>query len=390
MFDFLSQPFESSRIGDYLLEHLGDPRWASFHAAVAFVKQSGVRHIAAPMAAMLDRGATVKLSVGIDLHGTSLEGLTQLLEVLEGRGELWVFHNASRVTFHPKVYAFEGPEEIDLLVGSGNLTEGGLYTNYEAAFAARLRKGQDERAIASLQSTLNEWIDPATGLARRLDRDLLEGLRVTRMILPEAETRETEYGEHDSNSGYVRESGIFPSVPVRRAPASAKYPGTTPGGRSRLRPRGAPDVVRGFVMTLGTTDAGSGQTTPGTSRRSPEVFIPLAARDHDPDFWGFPDLFDEDTTKPGKFDRKDVTMRIGAAVVSVNMMTWPDKHDFRLRSEALRSAGNVGDILRIERVEGRSYEYDAQTLAAGTAEFEQYDLLCTNSVRNSPKRWGYY
>ncbi len=32
---------------------------------------------------------------------------------------------------------------------------------------------------------------------------------------------------------------------------------------------------RGFVMTLQKTDVGRGQTTAGTSARSPEIFIPL-------------------------------------------------------------------------------------------------------------------
>ena len=43
----------------------------------------------------------------------------------------------------------------------------------------------------------------------------------------------------------------------------------------------------------------------------------------------------------------------------MNMMEWlPTKHDLRLRSEALRSAGSVGDILRMERVERTNdYEY---------------------------------
>lgn len=37
------------------------------------------------------------------------------------------------MTFHPKVYLFEGKEEASAIVGSSNLTAGGLYTNLEAA-----------------------------------------------------------------------------------------------------------------------------------------------------------------------------------------------------------------------------------------------------------------
>ena len=52
--------------------------------------------------------------------------------------------------------------------------------------------------------------------------------------------------------------------------------------------------VRIFAMTLQNTDVGKGQTTPGTSRRSPEIYIPLIARNFAPDFWGWPNKFIED------------------------------------------------------------------------------------------------
>jgi hypothetical protein len=43
-----------------------------------------------------------------------------------------VYQDSGR-TFHPKVYAIEGPEHATFIIGSGNLTKGGLFTNYEAA-----------------------------------------------------------------------------------------------------------------------------------------------------------------------------------------------------------------------------------------------------------------
>ncbi len=86
-------------------------------------------------------------------------------------------------------------------------------------------------------------------------------------------------------------------------------------------------------------------------------------------------------------------MRIGTAIVDVNMMTWPIKHDFRLRSEALRSAGNIGDILRIESTEGKNgFAYYVEIIPQGTIHYDQYLELCVNQVHssNSKKRWGYY
>ena len=143
-------------------------------------------------------------------------------------------------------------------------------------------------------------------------------------------------------------------------------------------------------MTLQQTDVGRGQVTTGASQRSPEIFIPLAARNEQPAFWDYPHAFTEDSRRPGKLDRTGVRMLLGATVVDVNMMTWPVKHDFRLRSEALRSAGHVGDILRIERTDGvRGYTYHVTIIPNGSALYPVMKAQCVNPVRNSDKAWGY-
>ena len=83
-------------------------------------------------------------------------------------------------------------------------------------------------------------------------------------------------------------------------------------------------------------------------------------------------------------------MRVGNEVVEVNMMTWPVKRDFRLRSEALRSLGDIGDILVMQRVAGSAVEYDVRVVAVGSADYEAMLARCDQSVRNSTKRFGYY
>ena len=72
------------------------------------------------------------------------------------------------------------------------------------------------------------------------------------------------------------------------------------------------------------------------------------------------------------------------------MMTWPDKHDFRLRSEHLRSAGNIGDILYMERSDGASgFSYYVEIIPQASIRYEQYLSQCINSVRHSKRLWGY-
>lgn len=144
-------------------------------------------------------------------------------------------------------------------------------------------------------------------------------------------------------------------------------------------------------MILQKTDVGVGQSTKGTSKRSPEIFVPLAARNAHPDFWDWPSAFKPDQNKPGKNDRHGVRIRLGGEIVAVNMMTWPDKYDFRLRSATLRSSGNVGDILRMEKADLSSdCDYEAEIIRRGTDRYSTYVVQCRESVLNSKKKYGYY
>lgn len=84
-------------------------------------------------------------------------------------------------------------------------------------------------------------------------------------------------------------------------------------------------------------------------------------------------------------------MMLGGHVIPVNMMTWPDKSDFRLRNGELRDAGNVGDIMRIVKVEGNAqFNYVVEIVGPKSPTYAAYAGMCNHAVRNSKKRWGYH
>jgi HKD family nuclease len=401
---FIHQPASSDRLGEFLQVNF-KRSWPIFRASVAFVKRSGTRHILSSLTEFSKKQRCEWL-VGIDHRGTSKEGLEDLLTGVGASGRVVVFHNPIASTFHPKLYLFRSDKEAELLVGSGNLTEGGLFTNYEASIQLSLKaqNKQDLEILNSIEAVLDEWFDTSKGTARELDRDFLDKL-VGRGYVPlealSAPERDGEEGGARAKAEGAENKGetdpLFSARGVHRAPAVARKQDVRKSRSSRTTTSttapetGSGEVSKGYVMTLQRTDVGVGQVTSGASKRSPEIFIPLSARDVDPIFWGWPDKFTEDPTKPGKFDRQGVRIRIGAEICSVNMMTWPDKHDFRLRSEALRSAGNIDDILRIERVDSAiGFDYFAVVIPPGASEFGIYQALCKNTVRNSKKRYGYY
>lgn len=395
MRELVYQPTGSIQLGSYLERALRDPQWDQFHAAVAFAKYSGVSQIEEALAQFVHRGGRVRISVGVDLRGTSREGLEALLGAVGPENEVWICHNEARSTFHPKVYLFANDRTADALVGSGNLTEGGLYTNYEAAWRLTLdlTDPEDRGLYEEIVGVLDSWCDPDLGTSRLLDAEFLEQLVDRGYVPDEARSHAVDSSEDaEERSGGEKES-LFARVPFPRPPRRGTRVREHQRTATERETEGVVSVVnRGFVMTLQQTDVGVGQITPGTSRRSPEIFVPLRARDADPEFWGYPGEFVEDPGREGKMDRRGVRVRLGGEVIEVNMMTWPVKHDFRLRSEALRSAGNVGDILRLEHAgEGiREFDYYAEIIPQGTSDYEEYFALCTEEVPNSNRRYGYY
>ena len=396
--NILIQPFSEKSMGDYIQEVLsGDHgEFVSFQASVAFAKRSGVQHIEDQLKAFLERGAQARIVVGVDLQGTSSEGLAALLDAMGDSGELFVNHDENTfVTFHPKVYFFEGTQKAILIVGSGNLTQGGLYSNDEGFAILELDPSspEDQTVIAQYKNAFDQWCDDDSETVRRVDRDFIETLKEagytpSEILVPSESDRDAEEEARESE----RKNPLFGKMKGRKRPPRRNVKKVKVKKKPAGQLFGEPEPSSGFVMTLMRTDVGTGQTTLGASRRSPEVFIPLSARNADPEFWGWKDKFAEDSSRPGKYDRTGVRMRLGGEVITVNMMTWPIKHDFRLRSEKLRSAGTIGDLIRIEKTDDEltGFDYYVEIIPQGTSDYNSYFAVCTNKTRNSERLWGYY
>lgn len=399
------QPFSEQTLGEFLKAAFTNKEYDTFQAAVAFVKRSGVQHIRDELRAFVERGGYVRVVVGIDYYGTSLEGLSDLLSAIDNKGDIFVDHDENwYVSFHPKLYLFEAETLALLIVGSGNLTEGGLYTNDEASlvYSLDLSVERDKAVYEEIKAALDNWCNEDIVTVNRLDQSFLQELLDEGYIKPEIESKK-EQAEARALDGATektpvrtpaRKTSLFGRGARRRRPARRRP--VTRKKTTEAKDRAVIEDTEeggplGFVMTLMRTDVGVGQTTPGTSRRSPEIFVPLTARDQHPEFWGWPGAFSEDPAKPGKFDRRNVPVRIGGEITNVNMMTWPDKHDFRLRSETLRSAGQIGDIMRIERIDGDpSFIYYIEIVPQETSSYDEYFALCDQSTPNSERKWGYY
>ncbi len=420
---FIAQPNDAFRLGDFLVESLRNLDWSEFRAAVAFVKRSGTKHISNALAEFSKR-ASVNITAGIDSNGTSAEGLQDLISAVPRTGKLWIFHNANSSTFHPKIYLFKNATNAEVVIGSGNLTEGGLYTNYEAniRFTLDLKVLIHRSILKDVETALNSWSAPVAGICLRLDDALLKRLMDTGQVLPEALTREIEdRGPDNTVTASSKRDALFKVSEVRPAPRTLVHSSGVKLSRKALTSLSPSSkrslstaTARTFVMTLQNTDVGYGQKTPGAQARSAEIFVPIRAVDADPAFWGWPNLFTVDnkwsarhatrialkmtsarrSKRPlDKMDRNSVRIRTAKPKGVVTATIWynPEKIDLRIRHEQLRAAGKVGDILVFASAPtGARYDYSFEVISPTDSRFASFEVACNTRVAtNSKKRFGY-
>jgi HKD family nuclease len=398
-----NQPWggRGERLGDHIIRLLAqeNPRFEVFRACVAFAKASGVLRLAPALRAFMDQGGGVEIVVGVDEDHTSRQALELLTKYSNA---VFVFHNPS-ATFHPKMYMFEIPDEqATVFIGSSNLTAGGLFTNYEINLGVELDLGMEaERQIyESLLAVFGSASDVTSGNAKRLDTALLEDLALTDRVSDE--TRPVTRRLPASRAVGVGPS-LFPRTPILPAPS---IPHDLAKLIPRAKPTGVPDAARialadlqsweVFVMVLGKRDT---RQMRGYSR---DVYIPLAARDINSTFWGWPGKFRvaKDRTVGKYLERRiDVLVRPVAGqfqvVEGVRLYYYDIKHEFRLNCSRLIEGANAGDLLVIQKSPAgvpsgkRTYEFEATVIPSTDRRYQSFARECKNQVPSSPKRWGY-
>ena len=132
---FVSAPFAASNpIHHELVDILSDPAYTDGMIAVAWAKMSGLRLLEPWLRDFAARGR-LRFLIGIDDRLASANGLEFILSL---GGESVVVYSTTGGIFHPKIYRFSGAHEARVMVGSTNITSGGILHNYEASTSTRL------------------------------------------------------------------------------------------------------------------------------------------------------------------------------------------------------------------------------------------------------------
>lgn len=184
----------------------------------AFVALRTVLRLRERLLAHVDAGANLRFTIGIDLGGTSREVVQELLR---WNCETFIFHNTiSRSTFHPKIYLFESETSATLFVGSNNLTEGGFYTNYEAATRYDFDLPVDSLEFERIILPLTPFLEPQGVTAQRLNDALIQTLIARGELPTEAEARQRNHNQHQGRGLDAADipASPFSSVSISRPP----------------------------------------------------------------------------------------------------------------------------------------------------------------------------
>lgn len=438
--DFIAQP--AQQLGNLLEAALASAASPTRVVLVsAFASRQAVLRLKRRLHELHAGGTAVRVVVGVDMGGTSKEVLQELSS---WPFEVFVFKNRkSGVTFHPKLYLVEAPTGGEIFLGSNNLTEGGLYRNYEGAVQVSYNLPDDAAEFAAAKNQLSKFIEPAAPIGRILDEGYLQWLVARNDIPSEVEVRQLrklarEGG--DAQNGGADSYGFEPTAGPPQLPlevqqvviaavrsqldelkeakataqrirkAEEKKSKTAAPGTSVVlpAPKLQPDFISltplaqiaptAFYLELTATEGKSGKI-PGEQR------IPLEAISAAQDFWGWPDNYSKDSNPrkgsgAGGEERvyfnwkpvwrvRSISDATKEVVNGVRMYFYQNSSDFRFYSGALVGWAQAGDFIRITRVENQPYTYDCALAVAGTPEHAEWQSYCSPATGRSPRVFGF-
>ena len=135
---------------------------------VAFAKTSGLAPLTKPLTIRLRSGLKARFAIGLDFFQTDPSLLWKLFKLTE-KHHLSLYLSNSKWTFHPKLYALCSPSGCSVLIGSANLTSGGLESNHEASALINDPSGAMAQEVAEHIDELIEQQELVVASKERID-----------------------------------------------------------------------------------------------------------------------------------------------------------------------------------------------------------------------------
>lgn len=214
-------------VGNVLLESFSDKAFNKFGCLVAFASSSGINGMSEAIEKSKQHIKQFRVVVGIDQKGTSKEALEALLKLDIGTS---IYYTCSPLTFHPKVYLFEGNVKNRIIVGSSNLTKQGLFQNMEASLIVdfTIPDEEGEEFLKQAYAYLGPFFDAKFPNVQKLTSGLIEQLFEVRIIPDEIEREKAQESKSFVQKGREETEkletvkSLFPTVEIPKLPDDFK------------------------------------------------------------------------------------------------------------------------------------------------------------------------
>lgn len=425
---YLVQP--ETRLGDLIQARFAaDGLPSAFYIVSAFASLPTVLRFKQSVIDVKNSDAELRIVLGVDMGGTSKEVLAEVASW--GVPTTIVKNRMPGTVFHPKVYVLRWQQRGEIIVGSNNLTDGGMYKNYEASTLTTFEFPADLAAYEQAIAELQRFLVPTGPTASELTPEYLAWLTSLPEIPSEAQARRTrgEATPKRPTTGTETRFGFELVASAPRLPAElqqlllqarqgqdARHRRDVLAARRAARTArpGAPPLPvperetlpaqldpTAFYMTLAASRGATNPTIPGEQR------IPLEARDMAEDFWGWPDNYARSVNP--RLGARATVQRVyqnwyapwrvwstddpgSVTTTDVRLYFYENSADFRFYAGPLiHLKAQADDIVRIRRVDEVDAVFECVLAKKGTAEHTAWEAFLVNTVRsgNSTRRFGF-
>lgn len=388
---FLGQGLDQNdrSVGNELLKSFTDKDFYEFRCLVGFASAKGVELLFNALSNFRVNFSKFQIIVGIDEGGTPVDALRKLKEL---NLDVKIYHSPVLTIFHPKIYIFNGKTKCKIIVGSSNLTQQGLFQNIEASLMIYFEKpDQDGDAVLSdLDKYFATVYQENNPNVKTLSDSLIDTLLELNLVPNEGDELTHKKQQANSKANIDKIILLFPRTKVAKLPfVFDKNPKVVQSRLFNGIKSTSPSIKTTFLMELNKF----GENAPGEFR------IPLAARNQNPQLWGWPENYTKQQRNRGQKIRDYLEWKAQWLLISgnnkvietVRIYFYLENEDFRFYSPTLIKWGaKEGDIVKISREsKDSSYIFICELVKKQDPNFKILKSKCTQSVRNSSRKYGF-
>ncbi|GHG61514.1 hypothetical protein GCM10010919_06050 [Alishewanella longhuensis] len=403
----LDQPLNNVRLLDILKESMEDDSgFTSLRFVVAYAKSGVLAKLEPSFVNWSSKGASSKLFVGIDQKVTSKEALEKAVTLFD---HAFIINHKS-VTFHPKIYLFRNDVNGRVIVGSNNLTVGGLESNFESAVIIDydLESADEAKLFNDFWNSLDSLLLAENGISIQLDRDLIEKLHAENLLAVETKIpgfvdTETKFQKRSALLDELFSSGFSVSasqsakknkdVASKRADTSTKVAANT---KAEVGIAESAVTTYQNTVTVSSFDTFLIQIKP---HHNGEIFLSKKAVNERPYFFEFP--FNGRTTpknpKNPSYPQRDPDPVVNILVYGsnydellklekyqLNTVFYEAKSEIRITCSQLVGIVPEYSIMIMNKPKGRSVSEFDYELIIHTPDSPDYDMWVSKCDKKMP------